>query len=190
MLKETFLDGIWHRNVATVQMLGLCPLLGISYNVENAVGLSIATAFVLIVATVSVSCVRKFIPYAIRLPCFVTIIATLTTVVALFMEAYFWNLYVQIALFVQIIVTNCMILGRVETVAYQNGIGITLTDAIAVALGFSMVLIALGVIREFSSFILPISQHPVGAFFAAALLLAGIQFIRDLVSGRATEKPA
>ena len=187
MLKDIFLDGIWRRNVASVQLLGLCPLLGISYTVENAVGLAIATAFVLIVATVSVSCVRKFIPYDVRLPCFVAIIATLTTVVAMFMEAYFWNLYVQIALFVQIIVTNCMILGRVETVAYQNKLSITLTDAIAVALGFAVVLIALGAIRELSSLFLPIAQHPVGAFVTAGLLLAGIQFIRDLVSDRSEQ---
>lgn len=179
MLRDVFLDGVWRRNVATVQLLGLCPLLGVSYNLKNAVGLSIASAFVLIISSLSVSVMRKLIPYEVRLPCFVMIIATLTTVVAMFMEAYLWDLYAQIALFVQIIVTNCMILGRVEATAYRHGIARTFIDAVAVALGFALALIVLGASREGMAHLIPLAQHPVGAFLAAGLLLAAVQFVRE-----------
>ena len=178
MLIQLIRDRTWHHNVATVQFLGLCPLLAVSNNIENAVGLSIASTFVLLSSAVLVSLMRGWIPTNVRLPFFVLIIATFTTIAMLTMEALLWDLYLRIALFVQIIVTNCMILGRVEQSASKESVGIALTDALATALGFSCVLIVLGSLREFLTPFMPLVGEPSGAFILFGLMLAAIQYFK------------
>ncbi len=190
MLKSALMDGLWTRNAATVQLLGLCPLLAVSFNVRNALGLAAASSFVLIGSSIAVASIRRYIPTSIRLPCFVLIIATLTTIATMYMQAYAFELYVQVALFVQIIVTNCMILGHIETVASKRPIGESMVSAIGTALGFSCVLIALGTIRQLLGSVIPLVEQPVGAFLVVGSVLAGMNCVVDnLANRRSGEEP-
>ena len=143
-----FRAGLAQRNPAWVQLLGLCPLLAVSTSVVNAAALALASCAVLLGANLSVSLLRRWIPQFARLPAFVLIIATFTTCAVLLLEAYAFELYLRIALFVQIIVTNCMILGRVEAFASRNGPGRAAADALGTAAGFAAALLAMGGIRE------------------------------------------
>ncbi len=143
-----FRDGIAARNPAWVQLLGLCPLLAVSTSVVNALALALASGGVLLGANISVSLLRRWIPDFARLPGFVLIIATFTTCAVLLLEAYAFDLYLRIALFVQIIVTNCMILGRVESFASRTSPGRAGADALATAGGFALALLAMGAARE------------------------------------------
>ena len=181
MLKGALVDGLWRRNPATVQLLGLCPLLAVSYNIRNALGLAAASSFVLIGASLTITSIRRFIQPNVRLPCFVLVIATLTTVATMFMEAYAYSIYVQVALFVQIIVTNCMILGHIESVAFKQPLTVSLANAVGTAAGFSCALVALGSIRELLSPLIPLVEQPVGAFFVMGLSLAGLNGVSRFI---------
>ena len=167
-----FRESAWRRNAAWVQLLGLCPLLAVTTTVENAVGLAIASSVVMVGSALTVSGIREFIPPEIRLPCFVLVIATFTTTVMMVMEAYAFDLYIRVALFVQIIVTNCMILGRIEQFASRQPVGRALVDALGTATGFAVALIALGAARELIATTIPLAAFPPGAFIIAGLLLA------------------
>jgi electron transport complex protein RnfE len=189
------------NNPAWAQLLGLCPLLAVSNTVANATGLALASAFVVIGANTSISLLRRIIPDEARLPCFVLVIATFTTLTVMVLEAYAFDLYSRIALFVQIIVTNCMILGRAEVFASRQPVGRALMDALGTAVGFAIALLALGAVREvlgqgtlmadmdllfgpaaaaltievFSTPPLALAVLPPGAFIIAALMFALVQ---------------
>jgi len=143
-----FRAGVATRNPAWVQLLGLCPLLAVSTSVVNALALALASGAVLLGANLSVSLLRRWIPDFARLPAFVLVIATFTTCAVLLLEAYAFELYLRIALFVQIIVTNCMILGRVEAFASRNGPGRAALDALGTGAGFAAALLVMGAVRE------------------------------------------
>lgn len=145
---DTIGAGLVRRNPAWVQLLGLCPLLAVSTSAVNALALAVASAAVLIGSNVAISALRRFIPGFVRLPAFVLLIATFTTCAVLLMEAYAFELYTRIALFVQIIVTNCMILGRAEAFASRTPVWPSLLDALGTAAGFAVALLTLGLVRE------------------------------------------
>ncbi len=172
-----FAEAAVARNPAAVQLLGLCPLLAVSNTVANALGLAVASTVVLTGSAVLVSAIRKLIPEDVRLPCFVLVIATFTTLVNLAMEAYAFDLYQRIALFVQIIVTNCMILARVEQVASKERLGRTLVDALGTSAGFAAAILVLGAAREALTLGFPLAALPPGAFLVAGLLLAGVKTV-------------
>ena len=141
-------EGLWSNNAAMVQLLGLCPLLAISNSVVNATGLALATLLVITGSNISVSLSRQQIPGTIRLPVFVLIIATYTTCAELLLQAYALPLYQSIGIFIPLIVTNCMILGRAESFASRNPVLPALMDGLVTGLGFGLVLIILGGLRE------------------------------------------
>lgn len=145
---DQLLAGIGRRNPAWVQLLGLCPLLAVSTSVVNACALSLASAGVLVGSNACISALRRGIPGFVRLPAFVLVVATFTTCAMLLMEAFAFEAYLEVALFVQIIVTNCMILGRAEAFASRNPVWPSLVDAAGTALGFGLALIGLGLVRE------------------------------------------
>ena len=145
---STFASAAFARNPAWVQLLGLCPLLAVSNNVVNALGLSLASAFVLLGSNCTIAVIRSWIPSYARLPCFVLIIATFTTCTVLLLQAFAFDLYLRITLFVQIIVTNCMIVGRIEAFASKQPLPKAFLDAAGTACGFAIALLALGAIRE------------------------------------------
>lgn len=140
--------GVLRRNPAWVQLLGLCPLLAVSTSTVNALALAMASALVLVGSNVTISALRRAIPDFVRLPAFVLVVATFTTCAVLLMEAYAFELYLRIALFVQIIVTNCMILGRAEAFASRQPVLPSLLDALGTAAGFALALLVLGTVRE------------------------------------------
>jgi electron transport complex protein RnfE len=141
-------SALWEDNPAAVQLLGLCPLLAVSHSMANAIGLAVATVLVLTCANASIAALRVLIPTAARLPAYMLVIAGFTTIVVLLLQAFAFDLYERIALFLQIIVTNCVILARAERVASRASIGAAATDGLTMAIGFAAVLILLGTIRE------------------------------------------
>ena len=142
------LNGLWNNNPALVQLLGLCPLLGVSSSVVNALGLGIATMLVVIGSNVAVSLIRRQVTDAIRLPVFVMIIASLTTCVELLMQAYTYELYKILGIFIPLIVTNCIILGRADAFASKNSPLPAAFDGLMMGAGFAVVLVLLGGLRE------------------------------------------
>ncbi len=141
-------DGLWHNNPALVQLLGLCPLLAVTGTVVNALGLGMATMLVLVGSNLSVSLIRNFVPDTVRLPAFVMIIASLVTCVELLSQAFTYDLYLSLGIFIPLIVTNCAILGRAEAFARKNPILPAVIDGLMMGLGFTSVLIILGAMRE------------------------------------------
>jgi len=141
-------DGLWTNNPALVQLLGLCPLLAVTGTVVNALGLGLATMLVLVGSNIAVSLVRNYVPTAVRLPAFVMIIASYVTCTELLMQAYTYELYTVLGIFIPLIVTNCAILGRADAFAAKNGVLPSALDGFMMALGFAIVLIILGAMRE------------------------------------------
>jgi len=147
-LQEISLDGLWKNNPALVQLLGLCPLLAVTGTVVNAIGLGLATILVLVGSNIAVSLIRNHVSDAVRLPAFVMIIASFVTVTELVMQALTYELYQILGIFIPLIVTNCAILGRADAFASKNGLIPSAVDGLTMGLGFTVVLILLGVIRE------------------------------------------
>jgi len=141
-------DGLWTNNPALVQLLGLCPLLAVTGTVVNALGLGLATMLVLVGSNIAVSLVRNYVPAAVRLPAFVMIIASYVTCTELLMQAYTYELYTVLGIFIPLIVTNCAILGRADAFAAKNGVLPSAIDGFMMALGFAIVLVILGAMRE------------------------------------------
>ena len=140
--------GLWKNNPALVQVLGLCPLLAVSASVVNALGLGLATLMVLTASNTAVSLIRNQISDTIRLPAFVMIIASLVSCIELLMKAYTYELYQILGIFIPLIVTNCAVLGRAEAFASKNKILPAVLDGFMMGLGFTLVLVFVGAIRE------------------------------------------
>jgi electron transport complex protein RnfE len=145
---EVIRDGLWSNNPALVQVLGLCPLLAVTSTVVNALGLGLATLLVLMGSNLAVSLIRNFVNESVRLPAFVMIIASFVTCAELLMQAYTYELYQILGIFIPLIVTNCAILGRADAFASRNPPGIALLDGAMMGLGFMAVLVVLGAMRE------------------------------------------
>ncbi|MBD9680638.1 electron transport complex subunit E [Pseudomonas sp. PDM18] len=163
--REIALQGLWKNNPGLVQLLGLCPLLGTSSSMVNALGLGLATIFVLVCSSVAVSLIRGTLSEAVRLPAFLLVIATLTTCVELLMQAWRYELYEVLGIFVPLITTNCVILGRAQSFAANNNVARSAFDALMMGLGFALVLLAIGTLRE-------LLGH--GTLFAGMDLLFGL----------------
>lgn len=141
-------NGLWQNNQALVALLGLCPLLAVSNNVVNALGMGIATIFVLVASNVTISLLRNNIRSEVRIPIFVLLIASFVTIAELLIQAYFYDLYLILGIFIPLIVTNCAILGRAEAFASKNTWDKSLLDGLAMGIGFAWVLVLLGAVRE------------------------------------------
>ena len=141
-------NGLWKNNPALVQLLGLCPLLAVSASVVNALGLAAATLFVLVSSNLCVSLVRNIVSDTIRLPVFVMIIAAAVTAIELLMQAYTYELYQILGIFLPLITTNCIILGRADAFAAKNPVLPSIYDGFTMGVGFGAVLVVLGAIRE------------------------------------------
>ncbi len=140
--------GITRDNPIFGLVLGLCPTLAVTTSVENAIGMSAGTAFVLIFANIFVSALRKQIPSSVRLPIFIIIIATFVSIVDMIMEAYFPPMYAALGVFIPLIVVNCIIIGRAEAYANKNNVFSSFIDAVGISAGFLLVLMLIGGIRE------------------------------------------
>jgi len=141
-------NGLWKNNQALVALLGLCPLLAVSNNAINGLGLGLATLLVLVLSNAIVSAIRDHVSDEIRIPVFIAIIATMVTITDLLMNAYFHTLHGILGIFIPLIVTNCAILGRAEAYASKNKVDKAVVDGFFMGLGFLFVLVLLGGLRE------------------------------------------
>jgi electron transport complex protein RnfE len=162
--RELSFNGLWKNNPAIVQLLGLCPLLAVTGSVVNAIGLGLATVFVLVTSNTSVSLIRNITSDTVRLPAFVMIIASAVTCIELLMQAFAYELYQILGIFLPLITTNCVILGRADGFARKNPILPAMYDGFIMGVGFMVVLVILGGLRELAG---------TGALFANMDLLFG-----------------
>ncbi|TLS69130.1 electron transport complex subunit E [Mariprofundus erugo] len=199
-----FVDGFWHNNTIFAQLLGMCPLLGVTTSAENGFWMGVATLLVLLGSNLVVSLVRGVIPKNVRIPAYITIIAAFVTIIGMLMDAWMHQMYLVLGLFIPLIVVNCAILGRAEAFASKNSVADSVVDAVAVGLGFTFALILLGGVREllgqgelfgFSVFgdsypdVLMFILPP-GAFIALGFILAGVNWINRRLAARAAARAA
>ncbi|MFT3758652.1 electron transport complex subunit E [Thauera sp.] len=212
--RELTHNGLWKQNTGLAQLLGLCPILAVSTSMVNAVSLGLATILVMALANLAVSALRGYIPYEIRIPVFILIIAALTTVVDLSFNAYLHDLYLVLGIFIPLIVTNCIVLARVEAYAAKNDPLTSTLDGVMMGLGLVWVLGLLGGIREllgagtlFSGIemIVPslsawnvfgddypgflVAMLPPGAFITLGCLIAAFNAINAKLAERAGQRP-
>ncbi len=146
--RQIIKDGLWANNTGLVQLLGLCPLLAVTTNLINGLGLGLATTLTLVASNVTVSLSRRLVRQEVRIPVFVLIIASVVTVIEMGMNAWFHDLYKILGIFIPLIVTNCVIIGRAESFASRQPVDRALVDALAMGIGFTLVLVSLGAMRE------------------------------------------
>lgn len=151
-VSEIIKNGLWSNNPGLVQLLGLCPLLAVSSTFINALGMGLATTLVLLISNSAVSVIRNSVRQDIRIPVFVMIIAAAVTTIELVMNALFHELYTILGIFIPLIVTNCVIIGRAEAFASRNTVPKAALDGFMMGVGFTLVLLALGGMREVLAF--------------------------------------
>lgn len=165
--KQIAQEGLWNNNVVFSQYLALCPLLAVTGTATNGLGMGLASTVVMLAANGAVSLMRALIPMEVRIPVFVLLIASIVTLVDMVMNAWMHELYKVLGLFIPLIVTNCAILGRVESFASRQPVNASLWDGLMMGLGFTLALVVLGASREMMG---------AGTLFANAKLLLGETF--------------
>ena len=145
---QEFTKGLWEEIPPFRLVLGLCPVLAVTKTVANGVGMGVAATFVLVCSNILVSMLRNIIPSQVRVPCFIIIIATFVVVVELVMQAVAYPLFLQLGIFIPLIVVNCIILGRAEAFASKNPVAPSIADGLGMGVGFTIALGALAAIRE------------------------------------------
>ncbi|HZV97844.1 MAG TPA: electron transport complex subunit E [Methylophilaceae bacterium] len=209
-------NGLWKQNPGVVQLLGLCPTLAVTSTAVNGLSLGIATSLVMAASNASVSPVRKLVPDEIRIPVFILIIAALVTIIDLSMNAFVHPLYNVLGIFIPLIVTNCIVLARVESFAAKNPTTPSALDGFMMGLGLTLVLTLLGAMRELvgkgtafsgidlvfgpeaKAFVLQVIPDypgfllailPPGAFIGLALLIAGRNWVEQRKTAAAPTTP-
>jgi len=145
---DTFLRGLWEENPVFVMLLGMCPVLAVTNSAINALAMGLATTFVLLCSNSLVSLFRKLIPKQVRIATYIVIIATFVTIVDYSIQAISLDLYNALGAFIQLIVVNCMILGRAEAYASKQRLGATIVNGLGMGVGFTIALLCLGSVRE------------------------------------------
>ena len=145
---DDFLEGVWKRNPVFVQVLGMCPVLAVSNTAMNALAMGLATSFVLLMSNIVVSLIRNVVPKQVRIVTFILVIATFVTIVDYVIQAISLDLHKALGAFISLIVVNCLILGRAEAFASQNGTKRSILDALGMGCGFTVALLSLGAVRE------------------------------------------
>ncbi|MBR3040890.1 MAG: electron transport complex subunit E [Lachnospiraceae bacterium] len=146
---ERLYNGLIKENPTFVLTLGMCPTLAVTTSAFNGLGMGLSTMVVLALSNLLISALRKVIPDKVRIPAYIVIVASLVTVVGLLMEAYVPGLYASLGIYIDLIVVNCIILGRAEAYASKNKMLPSLFDGIGMGLGFTVALTLIGMVREF-----------------------------------------
>ncbi|MGL4383329.1 MAG: electron transport complex subunit RsxE, partial [Bacilli bacterium] len=188
-LATIFTAGILKENPILVLFLGMCPALGVTTSLTNAIGMGLGVLFVLLLSNISVSLIRNIVMDEIRIPVFVVIIATVVTILEMLMKAYTAPLYEGMKTFIPLIVVNCLILGRAEAFASSNTVFKSAIDAIGMALGFMLGLVCISFFRELlgngslfnikiipEAYTIPAFKSAVGAFLTLGVL-AGLMSV-------------
>lgn len=190
--------GLWRDNPVFVAVLGMCPMLAVTNTAINSLAMAGATLFVLVGSSLLVSLLRKHIPKPVRISMFIIVIATFVTIADLTLLALAPAIHRDLGAFIALIVVNCLILGRQEAFASRNRVGLALADAVGMALGFTIALVLLGVVREVLGFgtlmgiqIMPDSFEPwvvmilpPGGFLTLGVLLLGLNAIQQRREGK------
>ncbi len=146
-----FTKGLWRENPVLVLLLGMCPALATTSSALNGLGMGIATLCVLVGSNTVISLIKPWVPAQIRIPCYIVVIATFVTVIDLLMQAYApVEIYNALGIFIQLIVVNCVVLGRAEAFASKNTVFSSIIDGIGMGVGFTFALVLLGGLREFT----------------------------------------
>lgn len=145
---DTFMEGVWRQNPVFVMVLGMCPTLAVTVSAENALSMGVATTFVLVSSCLLVSLIRNLVPKEVRIATYIVIIATFVTLVDYLIQAVSLKLYEALGAFIQLIVVNCIILGRAEAHASKNPPLKSVVNALGMGIGFTIGLLALGATRE------------------------------------------
>lgn len=145
---QEFTKGLWEEIPPFRLVLGLCPTLAVTKTVENGIGMGVAVIFVLVCSNILISMMRKIIPSKVRIACFIVVIATFVCVVELVMQAYTYQLFLKLGIFIPLIVVNCILLGRAEAFAFKRGVLPSIADGLGIGLGFTIALASLGAVRE------------------------------------------
>lgn len=178
-LKHQALEGLWKNNPGTVQLLGLCPLLAVSTTLVNAFTLGIATLFVLVSSNALVSILGRIIPAHLRLPFFVLIIASFVTLTEIFLSAFYFELYESLGIFLALITTNCLIMGRAESFASKNDVLHSVFDGLVNGTGFLLVLCLMGGLREGIGQGFILALLPPGAFILLGFIVACYNYFKE-----------
>lgn len=183
--------GIIKENPTLVTLLGMCPTLAVTVSASNGIGMGLATTFVLICSNAVISLLKNVIPKAVRLPCFIVVIASFVTLIEFLMKGYLPDLYDRLGLFLSLITVNCIILGRAEAFASKNKFLPSVLDAIGMGLGFTLSLFTMGSVREIIGtgqwfgidLHLPVTMGmfimPAGGFFTLGVLIAVVNKIAN-----------
>ena len=147
-LTKEFTKGLWAEIPPFRLVLGLCPALAVTKSLENGIGMGIALTFVLVCSNLFISLLRNIIPSKVRIACFIVIVATFVTIVELMMQAYAYELFLTLGIFIPLIVVNCIPLGRAEAFAYKNGPLLSIADGLGLGIGYGLSLSALASVRE------------------------------------------
>ncbi len=191
---DTFARGLWEENPVFVMLLGLCPVLAVTNTTLNALAMGLATLFVLVLSSTMVSLLRNLIPKQVRIASFIIIIATFVTIVDYLIQSISLDLYNALGAFIQLIVANCVILGRAEAYASKQKVGAAVVNAVGMGVGFTIALLFLGVTREllgegtilgfqiFSENFEPwiVMILPPGGFFVLGAWLLIFEYIKQL----------
>lgn len=197
---DELVKGLWKENPVFIAALGLCPALAVTNSLTNALVMGLATTFVLVGSSLIISLVRRIIPRQVRVPVFITVIATFVTTVDFVLAALMPTAHKQLGAFISLIVVNCLILGRQEAFASKQPVHLALADAAGMSAGFTLALSMIGAIREvlgsgtllgarlFGDWFEPwaIMLLPPGGFLALGVLLALFAWIRTLKNRRPT----
>ena len=196
---STLTNGIIKENPVLVLILGTCPTLAVTTLAVNGVGMGLAATFVLVCSNIVISLLKNVIPDKVRIPCYIVIIAGFVTILSSLMEAFLPDLYASLGLFLQLIVVNCIILGRAEMFASKHGVLASALDGIGMGLGFTLALLIMGSIREILGagtwFGIPLTVNlfsPISVFILApgGFLVYGlvIAAVNKLTKGKAIKK--
>jgi len=193
---KEFLKGLWDEVPVLRVMLGLCPTLAVSTQAQNGIAMGAAVIFVLLGSNIVVSLIRNVIPAKVRIPCYIVIIASFVTMTDMVIHALSPEMYEALGIFLPLITVNCLVLGRAEAFASKNTVWYSILDALGMGLGFTIVLTALGVVREllgtsglivFGTTIIPTGAFPPalvmvlppGAFITLGVMLAAMNKISE-----------
>ncbi len=206
-----FTKGILLENPTLVTLLGMCPTLAVTTMASNGIGMGLATTFVLVCSNVAISLLKNIIPKAVRLPCFIVVIAGFVTLIEFLLKGYLPSLYDSLGLFLSLITVNCIILGRAEAFASKNGVLASAVDGLCQGIGYTVALVITCIIREFlgsGTFgggllnggegirILPEGVPamqmvmPVGGFLVLGFVIAGSQWLMQYLEKKNKKKEA
>ena len=196
-LKKQFMDGLLYQNPVLVQVLGMCSTMAITTSFFNGLGMGLAVTVILTLSNIIISAIRKIVPEKIRIAMFIVVIAGFVTMVDLFLQAFVPALAESLGVFIPLIVVNCIILGRAEAFSYKNGVVASFFDGVFQGIGYTLVLLAMCIIRELlgagtfgggllaggkgiqiipSQFPAGMLTLPVGGFLVLGCLIAAMQW--------------